>query len=34
LEVDERRFDSSGIRQLYESPDYPLTRRADVSKGN
>ena len=34
LEEDEKRFDSSGIRQLYESPDYPLTRRADVSKGN
>jgi hypothetical protein len=28
LEVDERRFDSNGIRQLYESDDYPLPRKA------
>ena len=28
LEVDEQRFDSRGIRQLYESDRYTLTRRA------
>jgi hypothetical protein len=28
LEVEERRFDSHGMRRLYESPDYPLARRA------
>jgi hypothetical protein len=27
LEVDEVRIDSHGIRQLYDSVDYPLLRR-------
>jgi hypothetical protein len=27
-EVDEERFGREGIRRLYESSDYPLTRRA------
>jgi hypothetical protein len=26
LEVDEQRFDAEGIRLIYESPEYPLTR--------
>jgi hypothetical protein len=28
LQVDEARFDQSGIRSLYESEDFPLERRA------
>jgi hypothetical protein len=28
LEVDEERFDSTAIRQLYDSADYPLARGA------
>jgi hypothetical protein len=27
LEVGDERFDSRGMRQLYDSPDYPLARR-------
>ena len=27
LEVGDERFDSRGMRSLYESPDYPLARR-------
>jgi hypothetical protein len=30
LQVGEQRFDQSGIRGLYESSDYPLTRLNDA----
>jgi hypothetical protein len=31
LEVGDERFDSGGIRQLYDSAEYPLARRAVLS---
>jgi hypothetical protein len=34
LGVDEERFNRNAIRQLYQSSDYPLTRRAEARRSN
>ena len=34
LEVDEERFDSKAIRQLYERADYPLARSTPARSRN
>ena len=34
LEVSEERFDCEGIRQLYDSPNYPLARQPGVGSAS